>query len=209
MSDELTAPEALAELIQRRASAQAKLDQLEAERRAASEAREVARAALIKAEREDVGSTQRAKLERALADAEARAAERWPERIEGARHAIRDAQQQVQAFTAEHLDKLVAEREAEGAAVAAKLTSAAEAVVAAYHEREQIALELGQLCVLAGGRVRPGDVTFSRAGELTTAASALIMAGGEEPPRLRRDPRQPVHGALPESIPSTEPATAA
>jgi hypothetical protein len=52
-----TVAQALAELVQRRAAAQARLDQFEAERRAAGEARELARAALIQAERE--GSPRR------------------------------------------------------------------------------------------------------------------------------------------------------
>jgi hypothetical protein len=114
------------------------------------------------------------------------------------RHAIRDTQHQVKVFIAEHLDELVKDLERDGEVAAANLTAAAEAVVAAHQERERIAGEIGAL-VSQVARVRPGDVSFSRSDELVRAASALIQAGGEEPPRLRRDPRLPTHGAIPES----------
>jgi hypothetical protein len=143
-------------------------------------------------------AAERAKLEKALTDTEARASERWPERIEGARQSIRDAQQQVQVFTAEHLSELVADLEQEGEVAAANVTAAAEAVVTAHQERERIAGEMGAL-VSQVARPRPGDVSYSRADQVVRAASDLIQAGGEEPPRLRRDPRQPTHGAIPES----------
>jgi hypothetical protein len=112
------------------------------------------------------------------------------------RHAIRDTQHQVKVFIAEHLDELVKDLERDGEVAAANLTAAAE--VAAHQERERIAGEIGAL-VSQVARVRPGDVSFSRSDELVRAASALIQAGGEEPPRLRRDPRLPTHGAIPES----------
>jgi hypothetical protein len=48
------------------------------------------------------------KLEKALTEAEARAAERWPERIEGAHQAVRDADREVRTFAAEHVVELVA-----------------------------------------------------------------------------------------------------
>ena len=70
--------------------------------------------------------------------------------------------------------------------------------MAAYHERERIAREISGLASLAG-RVRPGDVSRTRAEQLARAASDLLQAGGEEPPTLDRDPRQPRHGELVEA----------
>ena len=74
-----TAAEGLAELTERRAAVQARVDQLVTDERGAREVREAARTALVQAEREGVAASQRAKLEKALTEAEARAAERWPE----------------------------------------------------------------------------------------------------------------------------------
>jgi hypothetical protein len=79
------------------------------------------------------------------------------------------------------------------------MTAAAHALVDAYSERERIA---GQISAFASavGRVRPGDVSRSRCEELVHAASALLHAGGEEPPVLTRDPRKPRYGKLPEQV---------
>jgi hypothetical protein len=92
------------------------------------------------------------------------------------------------------LTPLAAALEEEGAAVAAELTEAAEAVVAAYRKREAVAGEISHLAAMTG-RVLPGDVSRSRAEALAKEAAALVQAGGEEPPVLKRDPRQPRHGA--------------
>jgi hypothetical protein len=54
--------------------------------------------------------------------------------VEGARQSIRYAQQQVPAFTAQHLDELVEGLERDGEIAAANVTAAAEAVIAAHQE---------------------------------------------------------------------------
>jgi chromosome segregation ATPase len=189
---------AMAELAERRSEAQARIDQLEAEQRAAGEARETARAALIEAERRGGPAAERAKLEKALAAAEVRAAERWPERIAGARAALRDVHEQLQHFSAEHLDELVAEKERDGEVAAARVTEHAEALLAAYHERERVAGEIATL-VSTVARLHPGDLAFSRAEAAARACQDLVESGGEAPPQLQRDPRQPRHGALAEA----------
>jgi hypothetical protein len=68
-------------------------------------------------------------------------------------------------------------------------------VVAVFQERERIAGELSTL-VSTVVRVHPGDVTYPRADQAARAASDLIESGGEAPPVLRRDPREPRHGML-------------
>jgi hypothetical protein len=193
--DTLSAAEGLAELAQRRAAAQARVDQLEAEQRAATEGREAARAALVQAEREGVASARRSKLERALTDAEARTAERWPERIAGARAALIDTHADIGRFTAAHLDELVEGLAAEGEVVAANVNAAAAALVEAHQRREAIASEIAQTVYAAGIRVVPGLVTRSKADEAAHMAASLIQRGGEEPPGLTRDPREPTLGA--------------
>jgi hypothetical protein len=130
-----SAAEGLAKLTQRRASAQVKVDQLEAEQRAASTAQEAARVALIQAEREGASSAQRAKLERALDEAEARAGARWPEKIEGARQALRDSDQQVRRYATEHIAELVDGLERDGQIAAERVNATAEAFLHATRER--------------------------------------------------------------------------
>jgi hypothetical protein len=71
-------------------------------------------------------------------------------------------------------------------------------VVAAHAERERIATEISSLAPMVG-RVHPGDVSRSKAEALVRSAGDLVMAGGEEPPRLKRDPREPRSGMLPEA----------
>jgi hypothetical protein len=190
----LSAAETKAELVEARERAQAKIDQLMAEQREAAQARETARGALVEFERHGGRAAERRKLEEELAAAEVRATERWPERIEGARAGLRDAQAALQAYTAEHLDELVQDKERDGEVATSSLNAAAETVVAAYRERERIASELS-LLVSTVARVQPGDISFSRGEALARAAAELLESGGEAPPVLRRDPREPRLGA--------------
>jgi hypothetical protein len=78
--------------------------------------------------------------------------------------------------------------------VAEKINAVAEAIVQAFAEREAIANHIAQLASQAGGRVRPGDVSRTGAEEVANAARRLLGQGGEVPPTLDRDPRQPRHG---------------
>jgi hypothetical protein len=202
----LSAGQTLAELEEARARASARVDELEAEQRRASEAVAQASGLLADLERralggETVSAATRREAENALARARVEAEQPWPERLAGARAAVRDAHQQVHHFTAAHLDELVRNLERDGEVAAKNLTSAAEAVVAAFHVREAIAHEIGETCTSAGARLRPGDVTRWKAEQLVAAASELLDGGGELAPRLRRDPRQPIHGK-PEAVPA-------
>jgi hypothetical protein len=204
---ESSAAEKLAELTQARDRAAARVDELESEQRAATQAAAEASAALADLERralggEKVSAAGRREAEDALARARAEAEQPWGERVEGCRAAVRDAHQRVQHFTAEHLDALVQGLEQDGEVAASSLNSAAEALVAAYRERERIAGEIATL-VSPVARIHPGDVAFSRAEQVARAASDLIESGGEVPPRLRRDPRQARGGMVPEAEPVT------
>jgi hypothetical protein len=104
----------------------------------------------------------------------------------------------VQRFVAENLSELVSALDADGEVAAAKLNEHAEALVSAYRERERIAGEISALAALVAP-VNPGDVSYSRAEQVVRAATALVEAGGEAPPVLRHDPRQPRHGQLAEA----------
>lgn len=189
MDDAPSAAEALAELTARRDEAEQRVRQLEQEQRAAGQAREEAMQALIQAERSGVSEAQRGKLEKGLNDAEARAAERWPERIAGARAAVGDAQGAIREFSAEHLDELVAGLVDEGEAAAEALNAAAEAVVEGHRRLMQIAGQISATIHGAGIHVRPGDVSRSRADVLAREAARLLQEGGEVGPFLQHDPR--------------------
>lgn len=177
-----SASEELARLITEREAREARVDELEREARAASQALSEARNALVEGERrgEPTG-----RLEKAIVDGES-AMQRWPLKIEGAQRGVRDAQQQVAIFVGANLPALLESREARGEAAAARLTAAAEEVIAAYTEREQIAQEIGSLLALTR-RVEPQDVSASSGRALAAEASRLVEAGGEVPPRLDRD----------------------
>lgn len=82
------------------------------------------------------------------------------------------------------------------------MTSAAEAVIAAFHAREANAYQIAEVCSAAGARLRAGDVTRSKAEQLVAAAGKLLDGGGEQAPRLRRDPREPIHGKIVEAVPA-------
>ena len=176
----------LGKLNEKRGRAGARVDALEREARETATAATAASAALAEFERHGGSATKRRELERALADARARAAEPWTERIAGARQGVRDADIEVQRFVAENLAELVEVLEAEGRIAADELNAAAEAVVVAFQRREAVAARISSLASMVS-RVSPGDVTFPRAEALERAAQALLQRGGEEPPLLRRD----------------------
>lgn len=207
--DSVTAAEALAELVEARDRASARVDELAAEQRAAVVAREAARTALIEAEREGAGDAQRAKLEKELARAEARAVEPWVERVEGARQAGRDRQAAVQAFAAEHLGELIRGMEQDGEVAAAKVNEAAEAVAAAFQGaradrrqdrgtlldgRSSTSRRRGQL--LEGRSSRAGGVRVARRrrrGSTDAAARSRAAArrtGGRGERGMSDDPRE-------------------
>jgi hypothetical protein len=183
-------------LVGKREKAERRVEQLEAEQRDAVQAREAARAALIEFERKGGGRrAERSELEAALNDAEATAAERWPERTEGARRALRMRNSRFSCPPPSISTELVANVQRDAALAAETVTKAAQSLVDAYRRREPFAGEIAQLVSAAGIRIRPGDITFSKADQVARAAADLIANGGEEPPRLRRDPRQPIPGA--------------
>ena len=97
----------LEELRERRTRAAARVDALAQGQRAAGQALAQSREALAELERRGGRQAERAKLETALVSAEARVAEPWQIRSEGARRALRDADSSVRAFVSEHLDALV------------------------------------------------------------------------------------------------------
>jgi hypothetical protein len=193
-----SAAEELARLAERSAQAGTRTRDLEQAQRSASQALAAARSALVEAERR--GDTAALpKLEKALADAEARAAQPWRERIEGARRAAADADQERRLFIGANMDELVEQVEVAGEAITATFNATLEALVRGYEEWHKIERQLiGLASALAP--MRPGDVSRSKSEAIVREAQALLMAGGEQPPRLLHRPGQPRHGQVAERV---------
>jgi chromosome segregation ATPase len=192
VSEQQSAADSYADLAGKRVAATRRVEELEAEQRAASQARAEARAALVEAERNGVRPAERAKLEKALAEAETKP-HLLGARIEGARQAVRDAEVALAQHVRDNLSELVAPLETEGQAAAERINAGAEMIVAGLAEREAIAGKISALASMVGW-MQPGDVSRTAAEDAARAASALLGAGGETPPELLRDPRQPVQG---------------
>lgn len=192
VSEQQSAADSYADLAGKRVAATRRVSELEAEQRAASQARAEARAALVEGERNGIRPAERAKLEKALAEAETKP-QILGARIEGARQAVRDAEIAQAQCVRDNLSELVLPLEEQGKLAAAKINDGAEMILAGLAEREAIA---GQISALASmvGWMQPGDVSRTAAEEAARAANALLGAGGETPPELLRDPRQPVQG---------------
>jgi hypothetical protein len=184
-----TATTQLEQLVAKRTRATARVAEVQAEWRLAGQTLQAARESLVTFEGRGNGrQAERSELEAALADAKARADEPWAERVEGAQRHERDAHRHVQEHVAENLDELVGELERQGAVAASSLNAAARALLDAYSERENVAQQIGALVALIA-RVEPGDVSRTRAEQAAQALRALVEAGGEHGPVLRRDPR--------------------
>jgi hypothetical protein len=182
-----SASEGLAQLTERRNDAQGRVDQLEVAQRAATVAREQASAALVEAERTNAASAQRAKLERALTDAEAHSNERWGERITGAQARVRDIDGEIRRYTTEHLAELIEEVEAEGRAVVERINQLAAELLGACQARSGIESRLFSVLAATGRTNRAGDVNRGRSGDLAAAAADFVRAGGEVAPEVRVD----------------------
>ena len=198
MAEPLSATEELARLVERYAEASGRIDDLERTWRSANETLAQARAALIELERRGGSAAERGKLEKQLVDAEAAAAQPWRERVEGARQAAHDLDVDRRQHVAENLDELVKERESAGWSATEEFNRDLEGLVAKHQAWSQVASEITALAAVAG-RTQPGDVTRTKAEQLMREVAALLLDGGENPPALLRDPRQPRHPHLAES----------
>jgi chromosome segregation ATPase len=180
-----SASEGLAELAARRDEARGRVDQLEADLRASTIAREQSRARLVEFERVGGSPPERRKLEKELRDCEARCAEPWGVRIDGARARVRDLDGEIRVYASANLGALIAEVEAEGAAIVARLNAAAGEFLEASHARAAVEQRLFTLLAAAGRQNHPSDVNRSRADAAVAALSDLVRAGGELEPRVQ------------------------
>ncbi len=188
-----SATETLAELRERVDRAHERVRTLEREQYEAAAAARNASDQLAHFERTGGRAAERAKLETTLVQARSKAAEPWSERIRGAQAAVRDAQAAVARQVRDRFDELREEIEAEGVIVAEAFADAVRRMVELHAEREAVAQRLSALCSTIT-RLHPGDVSCSRASQVVIEAQRFLSGGVEEPPRLRRDPREPRRG---------------
>ena len=193
----------LAGLNERRARAAPRVSDLEQEWRSAVAAARDASAALAEGERQGLSTTKRHGLEESLSVTKAKAAEPWPERVEGAKSAVRDADQAVRAHIAANLPELVEAKEADGRRVAEQFNESLGALIALRLEWERIASDISGVATKVAP-LTPGDVSWSKAEEVFRAATALVNAGGEEGATLTRlrDPWAHLLGGVQESVPA-------
>src|SRR4051794_39859725 len=106
--DKGTAAEGMARLSAERSKASARVASLEASARSARDQLVQAREVLVSFEGSGSTSTsERRRLEQALAAAHELAGQPWPERTAGARRRVRAAQEAMQRFVGENLAELV------------------------------------------------------------------------------------------------------
>ena len=188
----------LAKLQAARTGARNRVAALEGEARAAGQTLARCREQVAEFERQDDGKpADRQKLEAQLRAAEGEAAKPWAQRIDGARRRVRDHDRAVADHVRANLLEVVAPLEADGAIHAERITELAHQIVAEVAERDAIAQQIGGLLAMIG-RVDPGDVSRSNSEDLVIEARRLITGGGEDAPRLLRDPRQPTEARAPE-----------
>ena len=182
-------------------AARSRLYEIETSQAQAVQAAQQASAELAEFERHGSGRpAERQKLEDALAKAKAEANAPWQERQQGARAGLRDAEAELQVFTAEHLRELVVPVEERGAEAVADMVSAAQLLLDAHARRAAAEQELGGLMVKAGHLVHPSDVgPPSRAGGVVHEALRLVEEG-EPAPVVRRYPGEPLQGKPAEAM---------
>jgi hypothetical protein len=198
MADDTTttpAADAMREALERHAQAESRVHELEAEQRQATANARSASAELEQFERVGGRASDRAKLEAKLTAAKAKAAEPWLERIRGAQAAERDARATVARVAGERFDDLRAGLEERGVAVAQSFDDAVRRVVELHGERERVASELSWLVSTVEGRLRPGDIAYSKGEALAHEAAQFLTSGGETPPRVRVELRERRLGA--------------
>jgi hypothetical protein len=191
---------ALNELLDRRAALAGELRDVETASRFVSTERVAASEELASLERARAGGQAGleaaiTKSEKRLTKAKAEAEQPRAERIGGMRAALRDVDAKIARHVAENYDALSGELEEDARASAARVDAALGEVVAAFTAREHTA---ARVSVLAGAirTVRPGEVERSRVEPAARACSDALDRGGETPPTLKIDPRQPRPGMV-------------
>lgn len=133
-----------------------------------------------------VPAKSRSEVEHRLAEAEARRAEPWQERLDGAAQALAEADQEVMAFAADHIDELIADAEQQVAPAVARMNAMAVELANTITECHHASARITEVLHLGGFRVRPGAVGRLTTDELAQALAAFNLGGGQAEVRLDR-----------------------
>jgi hypothetical protein len=184
-------PEAneLNQLLTRRTELVAKVDVLERRWRSSHGDAVEASDALEQLERRafagaKVTDAQRNRAEGALAKAREAEREPWGERVRAAQQAVRDADQVVYSYVAEHLDALLVELTEDAERAAVRVNQAAADFLASVAERHALDQRTAGLYSLVR-RMKPNSIPASRSDRARVEVARFLDTGGETAPVLR------------------------
>ena len=175
-------------LLTRRTELVEKVDELERRHRSCHQAAAEASSALEQLERRAlagarVTESQRKRAEDALAKARDAEQEPWGERVRAAHQAVRDADQVVQTYVAEHLDTLLVELNEDGERAAAQVDASATDFLAAVEQRRAAEERTAGLWSLVR-RMEPNSIPPTRSDKAAVEVARLLDVGGETAPVL-------------------------
>jgi hypothetical protein len=176
-------------LLGQRTELVSKFDELERRQRSSHQDAAAASSALEQLERgafggEKVTDAQRKKAEDALAKAQGVEREPWGERARAAQQAVRDIDQVVRAYVAEHLDGLLAELTEDAERAAKKVNERAADFLAAVEQRRASEQRTAGLWSLVR-RMEPNTLPASRSDEAAVQVRRFLDTGGETAPVVR------------------------
>jgi hypothetical protein len=176
-------------LLTRRTELVTKVDELERRQRSSYQDAAEASHALEQLERrafagEKVTDAQRKRAEDALAKAQLAEREPWGERARAAEQAVRDADQVVRAYIAEHLEALLTELTEDAERAAVKVNDCASDFLLAVEQRRAAEQRTLGLCSLVQ-RMKPNSILASRTDVAAAEVARFLDTGGETAPVLQ------------------------
>jgi hypothetical protein len=133
---------------------------------------------------EKVAEAQRRRAEDALTSARQVEQEPWGERARAAEQAVRDADQRVEQYVAEHLDTLLAELTEDAERAAAKVNDSAADFLAAVEQRRTAEQRTAGLWSLVR-QMTPNSIPATRSDTARVEVARLLDTGGETAPIVR------------------------
>ncbi len=127
---------------------------------------------------------QRKRAEDALAKAQGAEREPWGERARAAQQAVRDIDQVVRAYVAEHIDALLVELTEDAERAAEKVNETATDFLAAVEQRRATEQRTAGLWSIVR-RMEPNSFPASRSDEAAVQVRRFLDTGGETAPVLR------------------------
>jgi hypothetical protein len=176
-------------LLTRRKELVEKVDELERRQRSSHQDAAEASSALEQLERRAltgarVTDMQRKRAEDALAKARAAEREPWGERVRAAHQAVRDTDQVVRGYVAQHLDPLLVELNEDAERAAAQVDASATDFLAAVEQRRACEQRTAGLWSLVR-QMEPNSIPPARSDKAAAEVARLLDMGGETAPGLQ------------------------